>query len=290
MNHWKRPWLLGLGIALLASLPAAAGAYEKSVPSAGLTDVAVFTLSGSVELVGWDQPQVKTEWTDSSPAQAPVFATEAGQLRIGNDPDTGRGLSADLKIFLPPGLKVSVKTISGDLKAAALSGGCRLVSISGEVQAKALTGKLEIKTVSGDVGLDGLQGDLSIKTVSGDLDARGLRAGLVEVKTVSGDVELQGELREVRAASHSGKLTIRAQLGSEGGIQAKSFSGDVTVWLPAKAAFDLDLSSRSGSAHAQHTLQAAEVHPNRATGRVNGGGAELQLSSFSGDVAVRISE
>jgi DUF4097 and DUF4098 domain-containing protein YvlB len=277
-------WLLVLG------LPVSAGAFEKNIPAAALTDVAVNSLSGSVEAIGWDKPDVLLEWTDDDPRPGEQVEIQAGRLRIGNDPEVGSGLTTDVKIYLPKRLKLVVRTISGDLKVQAMQAGCRLVAISGEVDARALAGGVEIKTVSGDVELNGIAGDVAVKTVSGQVQARALEGGLVEIKTVSGDVELRGALSKVRLVSHSGDLELRGSLQPDGSIQAKSFSGELNLYLPAKAGFDLDASTRSGSVSVQHALAGADVRPNKASGRANGGGGELQASSFSGDVSIRILE
>lgn len=273
-------------LVLVLGLPGLAAGFEKSVPSQGLTAVAVHTLSGQVDLIGWDKPEVLVQWTEDAIDQQPHIGAEGGRLRIGGDPKKDHGLTADLKVHLPRGLKVEVKTISGDLTATALSAGGRLTSISGEVKATGVSGGLTIKTVSGDVDLRDVTGDLEIKSVSGEIDLIEVNSPLLEVKTVSGDIDLRGPLGKVRATSHSGEVRLTGSLMAGAGLRVKSFSGDLKVVLPADAGFDLDASTRSGDVRVDFPLLGSEISGTRASGRVGQGGAELELSSFSGDVRV----
>ncbi len=290
MSTSRSGWVRALVAGIAIGLPAAAAGFEKSVAADGLTDVTVKTISGAVRVVGWDEPRVRVMWTDDDPEQVPKLEVDAGRLRIG--PDTsggGKGLSADLLVSVPRGLKLGVVTVSGDLDASGLGARVRLVTVSGEVKVRSCTESVSVKTVSGDVEVRGLQGDLEVKTVSGEVAAHGSVSGLVEVKTVSGDIELRGELGKVRANSHSGEITIRCSLNPDGGIKARSFSGELVLALPAAAGFELDAGTRSGSVTVEHRLDAAEISQNHVSGRAGKGGPEIRLSSFSGDVKVGVS-
>lgn len=279
-----------LAVLVLIGLPGLAAAFDKTVPAKGLTDVTVHTLSGQVDLIGWDKPEVKVEWTEDNPAQQPHVSADSGRLRIGGDPKQDRGLTADLKVHLPRGLRVEVKTISGDLDVAGLTGGARLKSISGEVKIVDLRGGLTVKTVSGDTDLRKVSGDVEIKSVSGEVDLIDVEAPLLEVKTVSGDIDQRGSLVKVRVTSHSGEVRLQGDLEAGADLRVKSFSGDLSLVLPAGSAFDLDAGTRSGGVNCDFELSGGERKSNEVSGRAGQGGAEIDLSSFSGEIQVRKSK
>lgn len=279
-----------LAVLVVVGLPGLAAAFDKTVPAKGLTDVAVHTLSGQVDLIGWDKAEVKVEWTEDDANRQPHVSADNGRLRIGGDPKQDRGLTADLKVRLPRGLRVEVKTISGDLKVIGLTGGARLKSISGEVDAVDCRGGLTIKTVSGDVDLQKVSGDVEVKSVSGEVDLVEVDAPLLEVKTVSGDIDHRGPLFKVRVTSHSGEVRLQGALKPGADLRAKSFSGDLSLLLPADSAFDLNAGTRSGGVQCDFELSGGERKSNDVSGRVGPGGAELDLSSFSGEIRIRKSK
>jgi DUF4097 and DUF4098 domain-containing protein YvlB len=275
-------------IGLLFALPGTAFGFDKTHDAKALKDVSIRTLSGSVAVQAWDKPQVKVEWSGDGPDEKPHFVLDGDNLRIGGQPESDRGLTGDLTVRLPARLRLSIKSISGDLRVQGVAQGVELESISGDVNLQTSHGGVWIKTVSGDVTARDLKGDLEVKSVSGEVTVRDLVAGLVEIKTVSGDIDLLGQLGQVRAKSHSGEIDLRGSLRADGGLQAKSFSGDVDVFLPADAGFDLEASTRSGSVRVEHPLTGSEKSDKRASGRAGQGGPKLRLGSFSGDLSVRI--
>lgn len=277
-----------LVVGLLFALPGSAFGYEKTVDAKALKDVSIRTLSGSVAVQAWDKTQVRVEWTGDGPDETPQFVLAGDHLRIGGQSESDRELTGDLTVRMPAGLRLSIKSISGDLRVVGIAQRVELESISGNVNLQASHGGVWVKTVSGDVTARDLKGDLEVKSVSGEVTVHDVVAGLVEIKTVSGDIDLRGQLGQVRAKSHSGEIDLRGSLRADGGLQANSFSGDVAVLLPADAGFDLEASTRSGSVRVEHPLTGSEKSSMRASGRAGQGGPKLRLGSFSGDLRVRI--
>ncbi|MEU3709707.1 DUF4097 family beta strand repeat-containing protein [Streptomyces catenulae] len=112
--------------------------------------------------------------------------------------------------------------------------------------------RVDVASVGSSVVVTGVAGPTRVQTVSGDSTLVGL-TGEVRTDTVSGRVEAQGVTGGLRFHSVSGDLTVLD--GGAATVQADSVSGDMVL--------DLDPSDR---------------------------GADIQLTSVSGEVAIRLPE
>ncbi len=101
-----------------------------------------------------------------------------------------------------------------------------------------------MRTVSGDVEAAAVEGSVSVKSVSGDVNIGSLREGKVAVQSVSGDVELgiaPGTSVDVDANSSSGDLRSEFPLanvpGADAGptvvIRSNTVSGDFHLFRAA---------------------------------------------------------
>ncbi|MFD9814356.1 DUF4097 domain-containing protein [Streptomyces sp. NPDC059080] len=112
--------------------------------------------------------------------------------------------------------------------------------------------RVEVGVVGAAAVVTGIAGPTRVRTVSGDSTLVGL-TGEVRAETISGRVEAQGVTGGLRFHSVSGDLTVLD--GGAATVHADSVSGDMVL--------DLDPSDR---------------------------GADIQLTSVSGEVAIRLPE
>ena len=133
--------------------------------------------------------------------------------------------------------------------------------------------RVSASSVSGDIGIVGARGDVRANSVSGDLKLDRLRATSVSAHSVSGDVEVHVE-----------------ELSGRGDLSFKTVSGDVTIELPRGLDADVSLSTVSGSLDSdfQMTLNG-RVSRRRIEAKVGQGGRELDVSTVSGDVRLKMS-
>ncbi len=128
---------------------------------------------------------------------------------------------------------------------------------------------------------------LDLKMVNGRVLTRGVD-GETEVTTVNGpiDVETTGT-NELRAHTVNGSLHAKF-LRDFRGARLKTVNGRVQAFLPPSASFTCDLSQVNGDFEAGFPLS---IHSNpgsrRASGEVNGGKYELQITTVNGDVEVQ---
>jgi len=136
-----------------------------------------------------------------------------------------------------------------------------------------------ISTVNdGDVRVRGLTGELDLHNTNGDIEAKDV-SGPVSASTVNGDVTVE--------------LTADA---ARGDMAFSTLNGDVIVTLPEGYGANVRLRSQNGDVHSDFDVTVVQSTSAREKSRgpdshlegtINGGGAELLLTTFNGDVVLR---
>jgi DUF4097 and DUF4098 domain-containing protein YvlB len=211
----------------------------------------------------------------------------------------GRGrrnfnVSAAFTITAPQNTRLILKSISGNVSVRDISGALSLDSVSGNItlsnagrmtNAKTISGNVEVidtridgslqaGTISGEVKLQKVAArDLQLSSVSGNVWVQEVSSGRIDARTISGEVQFSGDFEpngRYQFTSHSG--SVRVAIGTRTGFQveATSFSGGITSDLPLTLEGGQD-SGRRGRA---------------IRGRFGDGSAVLELTSFSGSIAI----
>ena len=213
---------------------------------------------------------------------------------------------------------VTVEGVDGETSIETISGDVRLSSLPRLAEVEMVSGDLLMT----DVGHDD---EISAEAVSGRITVDGARAPRVDVEAVSANVVLtRVEARRVDVATVSGPVSFDGSLDPEGRYELESHSGSIRVTVPPGTGFDLEAESFSGSlsSNAAITMRLREgtavsadsialdvddTDPDNPTleaaapliqwgmnrngtreleGTVGGGGARLELSTFSGDMTI----
>jgi DUF4097 and DUF4098 domain-containing protein YvlB len=151
--------------------------------------------------------------------------------------------------------------------------------------------ELDLVTSYGHVIAHDCSGKLRARTGSGDVRLRGVR-GAIDAESSYGSVDIEGELSELRARSGSGPVTARAAETSrvESSWSLSSSYGSVALSVPE--GFDCELDAKTGWGEVECDFPIT-VGPGKKQGEthlrgtVGDGGGEVQLSSGSGDVALK---
>jgi DUF4097 and DUF4098 domain-containing protein YvlB len=298
----RKASLVASGLALVLSLQLGgldAAAWEKTVPASDKSTVEVkFINAGLIKVVGWDKNEVKVE-TDKGSGLA--VRADGDRIRIGGrvraatkDPvDQAHAavdglFGGDMTIHLPKAASFVAKVVNGSCSIQGVAGKVRVSLVNGDVETASCEGPLELRTVSGSVKARTVRSTLSLKSVSGSLSAEDVSGPEVSAKTISGNLRLRNfNVRRVRASSHSGEVELQGQLPADGSLAAKSFSGNVTVLLPAGANFEVNARSRSGQIEVKFPLKNEEKAEGRVSGKAGEGGPEVRLSTFSGNLTLK---
>jgi hypothetical protein len=287
MNIGQRYCVIALG-ALLSSAVVARpatikGSFERGLKVSGPVDIDVSTGSGDIRVYPGEPGTVRVRGKinahdnsgDSNAAQRvrdleqnPPVQQDGNHIRIGNleDRELTRNVSIDYELEVP--VETELRSTTG----------------SGDVAVEGIRGPVSARSGSGDMKLRSVSGDVSLKTGSGDARLEEISGGHVEVETGSGDVEL----RDLRCPMHvrTGRGEIHAEGELAGDWTLHAGSGEINVRLPSETGFELDAHTSSGEIHTSLPVTAGSIGRGKLRGKVNGGGARLELSTGSGDISI----
>jgi hypothetical protein len=200
--------------------------------------------------------------------EEPLITSQSGnQVTI----DTHRNhamLQADLKIGVPIGTAVTANTIDGDIGVHATHGPVELSTVGGDIRLDHAQGLIKLTTVAGDVQGDHLDGTLTLQTTNGDVKIR------------------DSNLRRFNVHSVNGDFVIETPLTRGEHYFAKTTNGDIQLWIPSDTGATVQMHSTNGDFHSD--LRTEIINPSRRhwQGRINGGGANVELETLNGDVQI----
>jgi DUF4097 and DUF4098 domain-containing protein YvlB len=314
-----------------ASVAAMAGAcpaqqqVDRRLATGAGGAVEISNVSGSVRVTAWDRNEVQVTGTLGRGTERLDFANEGGRVVVRVVlPRSGHDIrGSDLEVRVPAGKDVTVRTVSADAGVAGVNGLVDARSVSGDlrvtgrpreviantksgdvsvtvssdrVHAESVSGDvevhgaarrgLEVNSVSGDVASDAATSDARVGTVSGEVSVAGV-TGRLEVSTVSGEIHAEGRRLQGSFQSVSGDVRIEGDLDPSGAMQINTHSGDVSLALPSGASAEIDMSSFSGDVE----TGGSGARITRSSGRerhvsVGSGGARVTVRTFSGDLVL----
>lgn len=167
---------------------------------------------------------------------------------------------------------LQIKTASGDTNVGRIRAEHILIeSASGDIRVEEAWGDRQLFSASGDICLKEGRGNLHAKTKSGDMEVGGLNAETV-LESISGDIAagFSTVTQPVKITTVSGDADIKIAADSSVNIEAKTVSGDISVYLPLA-----QISSRSEKHVLAHMgSSAVENTP------------VMYISSVSGDICM----
>ena len=157
-----------------------------------------------------------------------------GSLRFGPLTVRNGGHAPDLDVEVPRNVRISARTLSGDIEAVGIAGPSRWQSASGSIRIGADAGPLSIDTVSGDAYVDA-RAPLAVtcRTVSGTVKVHAPRITALDIATTSGDVTIGAALDEgVTHTLTSVSGDVRLATDSEVTVDLQSVTGDIRAATP----------------------------------------------------------
>ena len=301
-----RPAIRVLAFILASSLAGFAsviGTFDRSFQVSGNVDLEVLSRSGDITVrpgaagsvsihgkihagdnswFGGDHNAEVKELQSNPPIRQTGNSIRIDYVNINN-------ISVDYEITVPENTAIRTHTGSGDQTIEGLKGNIDLESGSGDLRLARLTGEMRFQTGSGNVRGRELSGPARAKAGSGDIEIEETGAGDVDIRTGSGNINVSGINGGFRAEAGSGD--IHGKGSPKNMWSVRTGSGNVTLNVPSDAAFDVDISSSSGTVTLGHpvttTLQGRIPDSRKSVvGKVRGGGPMISVHTGSGDVQV----
>lgn len=265
-------------IAALASLVWTAGAGNVAAERlvVPLSDpgkpaaIEVSLVTGSIHVVGTAAREVVIDArsAEGEDDRGPKIAGSGERKGMKRIPNTAIGLEAE-----EDGNRVSISADSWS----------REIALRIEVPAGS---SLDLSTVNGgDIEVEGVTGELELSNTNGEIHVKDVK-GPVSATTVNGDVSVVFTSAMVAAP-----------------MAFSTLNGDVDVTLPASLKANVRLRSDNGEIFSDFDIAMDDTKPEieekreggkyrlvvarEMTGRIQGGGPELFLKTFNGDILLR---
>jgi DUF4097 and DUF4098 domain-containing protein YvlB len=151
----------------------------------------------------------------------------------------------------------------------------KLAKISQPVTFKSSRTDMDFSRLDGDLDLD-----------SGDLQASDV-IGPLRLKTRSKDIRLTGLSGDVRLQDENGSVELR--MNKLGSMQVDNRKGDIQIYVPDKAGFQVDARARNGEVESDFDQLKIDNTNDQAiaTGTVGGGGPHLVVNNEHGTIEIR---
>ena len=223
-----------------------------------------------------------------------VLEFSASAARVSLDVHSQRGRMGDTRyeVTVPVGVRLQLKSVSGDITAHGSKGEIEAGAVSGDIDVSDGAGRVELESVSGNITASRLSGELRVNAVSGDVSLASI-AGRLEVETVSGEMTLEkAELKSLRTETVSGDVSYDGTLDPQGRYEFHSQSGDIRLRLPSSAGGTVRVETFSGSVDSNFPMMmqpgdhGRSEHPKRLEFTFGKGGARLTAETFSGDINI----
>lgn len=256
-------------------------------PRDGAVDLS--NISGEIVVNGWSRGEVRIRaFTERG-----RFRSNLSSSRVTIEVESIRGRTGEttIEVSVPEGVRVVMRSTSGDLTARGTRGPVEASSTSGDVVVDNAKGRVTLETVSGELQGAEIEGDVEATTVSGDLQLDGVK-GTVRIENTSGEIRLtEIQSNDVYASTVSGEVEYRGSIDGNGRYEFHAHSGDVTLELPRTISARFSVETYSGGLDSDFpvTLQPGERsnrRPRRFEFSVGGGEARIVAESFSGDVKI----
>ena len=277
--------------------------WDKSTRPQISTSGQVVTINANTQ--GSGDHWVSTDLDIAVPRKVPVVvAARKGDVSI-----MGRDATADVR---SKDGDVSVTDLNGALTLNLDGSSAHISQVSSDVTIQGSASDISLEDIKGSVRLDGdfkesvklsrIAKPVSFKSSRTDIDFTrldgylNLDSGDLEATSVSGplrlqtrykDIMLNGVTSDVHLQNDNGAVEIH--LNKVGSLEITNSKGDIRVFVPAKAGFQVDAQARDGEIQTDFNSLKVTNGDDRSTasGVVNGGGPRMVLNNEHGTIEIR---
>ena len=254
---------------------------------------------GTVQLRGWDQPEVRivAEKRATSPGLLDRLKVRVEIIDGKLDVTAGvyldgkswhsvplDGAKINLTIDAPRRMALAASTFAGDIDAAGFRAGAHLSSERGMIRAADIEGSVDTRSLDGKQSLQAIHGRLAASGIDGDVELEAIEGDTVDARVYRGQITAR-EVRTpvVRLQTTIGTIVFVGALRPGGRYELTTYEGDIRLSLrPAP----FRIAARGRSVRTSFAMPDAIAGPGFLRGEFKGGGASLELVSTTGAVAI----
>jgi hypothetical protein len=281
-------------VALLHVAPASAEDLQRSVPAEPGGSLTVDLDSGSVEVIGHPEHEVRVDARAAGLGSGRAdfdLSSDGSEVRLtGNFGGFLSGLigagSVRVRVRVPTEFSVDVRTKGGSVEVEDLEGDVSARTNGGSISVDSIRGGADLRTSGGSVDATNVSDDLRARTSGGPIRAADV-GGDVDAETSGGPIRAYDVAGGVSARTSGGSISVRFAAEPEGDIETSG--GGIEVELPSRFGADLDARTSGGRIELERGVTVrGSIDRDRVVGELNGGGSELRVRTSGGNIRVRV--
>jgi len=175
----------------------------------------------------------------------------------------------DVEIVIPERYNVEFRTGAGNVD---------IEELEGDVSGRTGAGNVEVARIEGEVEVTSGAGNIEIADTDGD----------VYVESGAGTVDLEGIRGRIDASTGAGNITAKIVGQLVGDSEFRTGAGNVVVYLADDVEADVEGRASLGNAKSDFDVRTRGKFMSKSfSGRINGGGPAISMSSGVGNVSLR---
>ncbi len=277
--------LLAVGLLSATSLWAAGeGRIEKTFDSSREPRISLSNLKGHVLVRGWDKAEVHLVYTVSSPrveVDSEIYPDDgpADKIRLQThllDPTLPADEQvADYVLDVPAGSSLEIRNTQGKIVVQGMQADASVQSVGADISIREYSGSLLVHSVAGDIEVIHPTGSVEAYSITGNLHFVSPSTSRLHGSTTSGSIVFEGDFLD------------------RGDYILSAYSGNLDIVCPPASSFELTAKTLKGKVFntlaMTHRREAASSRgtENSLLGTHNSGRANVELTSFSGNIHIR---
>lgn len=264
-------------------------AQDTTVTVSPGTRLELTTHTGAITVRTWSRNavQVTTNFSDEDALRVEVTGGVVEVHRSNRHQDDDD--DSDYRLTIPTWMAMELSTVEGDVRiegsqarvtassvegSVTIRGGKEFVSansVEGDITVQGVVGRVEVNSVDGSIIVSDVTGAIYAESVDGDIDLDRIQSSDIEANTVDGNIQYQGRVERTgryRLTSHDGDVTLETT-ELHANIAVSTFDGDFE-----SCGHEVTITGRQGA------------NKKRFKATVGGGGAQINLESFDGNIYV----
>lgn len=263
---------------------AAEGRPEKTFDTTREPRISLNNLKGNVLVRGWDKAQVHVVYTVDSPRveiDSEILPNTGPAEKVHFDthlldstlPSNEQG--ADYTLDVPVGASLEIRNPQGRIRVEGMQADASVQSVGGNISIRDYSGHLSVHSVAGDIEVIRPSGSVDAYSVTGNLHFISPATTRLHASTTSGSILYEGDFM------------------GRGDYILSAYSGDVEIVCPPSASYELTAKTLKGKVintmPMTHRRESASPlgASNSLLGTHNTGKANVELTSFSGNIRIR---
>lgn len=274
---------LGLAaVALLAPLTSlrAADRIEKTFPVAKNANLMLTNYTGTVDVKGWQNPEVKVVYTKYSPNVEIDVESTTNKVKLATHvldklaaADKAR---VDYQVYVPEEASIEILNNMGTVDVSNIKGEVKVDVIEAAVKISGAQGGVQATSLGSKVAISESAGTIQTTTVSGDISFNELDSNSVTANSTLGNISYEGDfvrLGNYRFSTNEGIILIQCPDEASVEWNARTVKGKIRSNLPIRS-----------KNHAPSS--AGIIGKQSLMGTLNQGDANVSLSTFSGEINI----